>query len=75
MLADLVFPTSVAMLLVGELANSLLYLFGTMMVAPFSVDTLVSNSSTVIVGIYVLPAVHTGLSVVCTNTCVGVSFV
>ena len=65
MLADLVFPTSVAMLLVGELANSLLYLFGTMMVAPFSVDTLVSNSSTVIVGINVLPAVHRGLSVVC----------
>ena len=38
MLADLVFPTSVAMLLVGELANSLLYLFGTMMIAPFSLD-------------------------------------
>ena len=61
-----------AIIFVGELVNSLLYLFGTIMRAPFSADTLLSNSSSVMVGINVFPAVHRGLSVVCTNTCVGV---
>ena len=58
------------MLLVGELANSLLYLFGNiMMVAPFSLDIPLYQILLLLLWASMFcPAVHTGLSVVCTNT-------